>query len=54
MSALGFLSTVKVAEEAGKMPEGLNVDPPNPNVSALEKPGLLSKNSYSARQFTRP
>lgn len=43
MSALGFLSTVKRAEEAGKMPEALNVDPPNPNASALEKPGLLSK-----------
>lgn len=54
MSVLGFLSTVKGAEEAGKMPETLNVDPPNPNASALEKPGLLSKNSDSVRQFTRP
>lgn len=54
MSALEFLSTVKGAEKAGKVPEALNVDPPNPNASALEKPGLLSKNSDSARQFTRP
>lgn len=25
------------------MPEALNVDPPNPNASALEKSGLLKK-----------